>query len=508
MSEELIRLFSCLPGYLGGHMLLSAAAIAVGLLVSIPLGICASRRPWLAEYLLGVAGILQTVPTLALLALMVPILGGIGLTGIGFMPAFVALTLYSFLPILASTVTGIRGVDPGLIEAARGLGMSDWQMLTRVQLPLAAPVILSGIRTATVLVVGTATLATPVGGLSLGNYIFSGLNMNDMQSVVFGCVFTALLAIVLDQLVHLLELAVARRNKRLGWIAAGCLMIAVLGGLYAPIAQAFAPPPPVVASAPFTEQFILSEVMRVKLKDAGLDIDQRQGMGETIQFIGLKNCQVDCCINYTGNVWATLMKKTDADDPAVIYEATKRFLEEKYDVECLGKLGFQNNYVLAVHPEIAKQYDVKDIGDLKRHTDKLIIADDMMFFDRNEWKRVESKYELKFPDRNKRSMDPTMLYNSIEKKQVHVIAAYSSDGRIEKLKLRVLTDTRNAIPKYDAILLIAKKSPHYAELKRALSPLVGAVSDDAMKSANLLVDGDNQAPRAAAMQLLASLQSR
>src|SRR5215472_10232105 len=175
MSEQLTECFRKLPDYLGGHLLLSLASLAVGLAVSLPLGVLTSRRPRLAELALGVAGVVQTMPSLALLVLMVPLLGG----AIGFRPAFVALTLYSVLPILANTVVGIRGVDPALIEAARGLGMNDRQMLRRVQVPLAAPVIIAGIRTATVLVVGTATLATPVGGESLGNYIFSGLEMND-----------------------------------------------------------------------------------------------------------------------------------------------------------------------------------------------------------------------------------------------------------------------------------------------------------------------------------------
>src|SRR5439155_22875766 len=183
------------------------------------------------------------------LVLMVPILGGL----IGFAPAFVALTLYSILPILANTVIGIRGVDPTLVEAARGLGMSDRQMLRRVQLPLAAPVIISGIRTATVLVVGTATLATPVGGASLGNYIFSGLEMNDMTSTIFGCVFAAALAVGLDQLVRLLEVATRRRSRRLALVAAAGLFLVLAGGLYGPIAGLFAPPAPIVSSAPFTE---------------------------------------------------------------------------------------------------------------------------------------------------------------------------------------------------------------------------------------------------------------
>src|SRR5205823_4684861 len=171
--EELADLLPNFPAYVGGHILLSMAALAMGLAISLPVGIAASRRPRLAEATLAIAGIIQTVPTLALLGLTVFVLHGL----IGFVPAFITLVLYSVLPILANTVVGIRGVDPALTEAARGLGMSDRQMLWRVQLPLAAPLILSGVRTATVLVVGTATLATPVGGLSLGNYIFAGLAM-------------------------------------------------------------------------------------------------------------------------------------------------------------------------------------------------------------------------------------------------------------------------------------------------------------------------------------------
>jgi osmoprotectant transport system permease protein len=217
-----------LPLYLGGHLTLSLAALAVGLLISLPLGLAARNRPRLAEWVLGTAGIVQTVPSLALLALMVPLLGGL----IGFWPALLALVLYSILPMLANTIAGLRGVDPALIEAARGLGMSPRQMLWRVELPLAAPVILGGVRTATVLVVGMVTLVTTVGGASLGNYIFSGLeSFNDLLTSV-GCVFAALLALLLDQLIHLLELASQRRSRRLAWTGAGGLLLAVAAALY------------------------------------------------------------------------------------------------------------------------------------------------------------------------------------------------------------------------------------------------------------------------------------
>jgi len=198
MSAEWSQLWSSLPDYLSGQIAISLSALAAGFLLSLPLGVLGSRRPRLAEWALSAANIIQTVPSLALLALTVLLLNGM----IGFWPSFLALVLYSILPMLANTIVGIRGVEPALIEAACGLGMSRLQVLWRVALPLAAPKILSGVRTATVLVVGTATLVTTVGGKSLGNYIFEGLEGFNDWHTLFGCVVAAVLAIYLDQLVH------------------------------------------------------------------------------------------------------------------------------------------------------------------------------------------------------------------------------------------------------------------------------------------------------------------
>ncbi len=503
MSETMERLLAPLPDYLGGHMLLSAAAIAIGLVVSLPLGVWASRRQWVAEWLLGAASILQTIPTLALLALMVPILGG----EIGYPPALVALTLYSFLPILANTITGIRGVDPALVEAARGLGMTDWQLLVRVQLPLAAPVLLSGVRTATVIVVGTATLATPVGGLSLGNYIFAGLNMLDMNAVIFGCVITALLAIVLDQLVHLLELAVKRRDKRLAWIALACLGFAVVGSLFRPIEKMMQPAVPVVATGQFTEQHILSEVIKARLDTVGAGVDQRRAMGETIQFLGLKHDRIDCCINYTGNIWVSLMNRDDVPEPTQMYDETKKFLEEQYDVKCLGKLGFQNNYVLALPEKVAQQHGIETIDDLKKHPGTFILAGDEMFFDRLEWRQLRKLYDMS-KVRETKSMDQTLLYGAVESGKVQVITAYSSDGRIDKLGLRVLRDPKNAFPSYDAILIVSRRGEKNALLRSAVDPLIDRVDIQTMKTANFRVDGEQQSPAHAAKELLAAIAQR
>lgn len=504
MSEHFRELLQDLPAYLGGHMLLSVASLVVGLIVSLPVGIYASRRPRLGEWTLGVAGILQTIPSLALLALMVPLLGGM----IGFWPAFVAMTLYSLLPILANTIIGIRGVDPTLIEAAQGLGMSDWQMLFRVQLPLAAPVIIAGVRTATVLVVGTATLATPVGETTLGNYIFAGLNTRDHVSTVFGCICAALLAVVLDQLVRVLEVASRERKPALFWGGVCTLMLIVGGGMSRPLARMLRPPAnlAVVGSADYTEQHILSELLRGTLDGAGFTVDQRKGMGETIEFDSLRAGHIDCYVDYTGNIWTTLMKRPEPRDPATTLREVRAYLLDKHKILCLGPLGFENAYALAMRRADAEKLGVRSLVDLAPHAASMRIAGDLQFFHRPEWQRVQKEYGLRF--RETRPVDPTLMYPSIKSRAVEVICAYTSDGRIEAYDLVVLEDPRQAFPPYDAILLVSARAANRPGFRAALEPLVGAINLDLMRKANMRVDVEGQRPRKAGSELLQQIRSR
>src|SRR6202451_2506557 len=218
-----------LPDYLGNHVRVSVTALALGLLVSLPLAIAARNRPVLRGALLGLASIVQTVPGLALLALFYPLLlalaslsltwFGFGFSAFGFLPAVLALALYSMLPVLRNTITGLNGIEPGILEAAHGVGMTTRQSLFMVELPLALPVIMAGIRTAAVWVIGTATLSTPIGQTSLGNYIFAGLQTQNWVFVLFGCASAALLALAVDQLLALIENGI--RIRRRGRIIAG-----------------------------------------------------------------------------------------------------------------------------------------------------------------------------------------------------------------------------------------------------------------------------------------------
>jgi osmoprotectant transport system permease protein len=507
MSEQLAELFDRLPDYLGGHVLLSLVALAAGLAISLPLGIVASRKPKLAEWILGVAGVVQTVPSLALLALMVLLLAG----RIGFLPAFIALTLYSILPILANTITGIRGVDPSLTEAARGLGMNDRQLLFRVQLPLAAPVIISGIRTATVLVVGTATLVTPVGGVSLGNYIFGGLESLNHVSTVFGCVLAAVLAIVLDQLIRVLEIASRRRNRRLRISAVVGLLLVLAVSLLGPIGQGMSGggDKVVVTSGPFTEQHILDRVLARRLEEAGFRVDRRPGTSEGIQFQALFHNQVDCMVNYTGNIWTLLMKRTDFKPSREVLKEVRDYMRREHGVVCLGSLGFENPYVIAMRGNQAGELNgnmenlAKFAVDYQKRTGaKPKIGGDTMFFGRPEWTRLKELYGVRKDAFETVEMDPSLMYGACRDDQVQVIVAYNSDGRIPAFNLEVLADPKQAFPPYDAVLLLSPEASRRPGVREALEPLVGAIDLSVMRKANLRVDVEKWTARRSAGELL------
>ena len=505
MNEEWNELLANLPAYFGGHMRLSMAALTAALAISLPLGIVASRRPKLSESILAIAGVVQTVPSLALLGLMMLLLGGL----IGFWPAFLTLVIYSVLPILANTVIGIRGVDPMLIEAALGLGMNDRQRLWRVELPLAAPVILAGVRTATVMIVGTATLATTVGGESLGNYIFAGLATLNYTATMFGCLAAAVLAVSLDQLVHLLEIAARRRSKILAYPAVFGLLLVSAAGLIEPAKRwvAGGDKRVVIANAAWTEQYILSHTLAQAVEDAGYRPDRREGMAYGLQLLALKHNDVDCLVTYTGDIWSMLMKRQDFQDSETTQKEVTRFLHDDFGgVVCLGNLGFDNAYALAVTTQRANAHQMKSITHLIRHAKTLgrplRIGGDIAVFQRKEWPRLKQKYQLHDQDVHPVAMDQTLTYAAVRDDQVDAIIAYTSDGRVEAFKLQLLTDPEQVFPPYDAILLMSPAGAKRPGLREALEPLLGKIERTTMQRANGQVDLDKFPPRIAAKWLL------
>jgi osmoprotectant transport system permease protein len=505
-----------LPDYLGQHVIVSVTALALGLAIGLPLAIAATRRPRFRWPLLAFASLIQTIPGLALLALFYPLLLGLsmltetifgkGFSALGFVPAVLALTLYSMLPVLRNTITGILGIDPAVNQAALGVGMTPRQSLWMVELPLAAPVIMAGIRTSAVWVIGTATLSTPIGQTSLGNYIFAGLQTQNWVLVLFGCVSAAVLALVVDQLLALMESGVGQRRR--ARFAAGALGLGLV--LAAALVPGFARPSAmyVVGAKAFTEQFILASVIQQRLLDAGLSSARRDSLGSTVIFEALASGEIDAYVDYTGTIWANHMHRTDTKPREQILAEVGEWLRRERGVSMLGGLGFENAYALAMTRERAEALGVRTIADLVRHAPQLSMGADYEFFDRPEWTALRDAYGLQF--RQQRQMDPTFMYGAVANGEVDVISAFSSDGRVARFDLVLLTDPKQSIPPYDAILMVSPRRADDENLRNALTPLVSKIDVELMRAANLRADRqqDKETPAQAASWLWQQISTR
>ena len=486
-SEALARL----PDYLGSHVLVSVTALAIGLGASLPLAIIATRRPLLRAGLLGVASVIQTIPGLALLTLFYPLLlalsalteraFGAGFSALGFLPSVLALALYSMLPVLRNTVTGLDGVSAGLRDAARSLALTPAQSLRYVELPVAMPVIMAGIRTAAVWVIGTATLSTPIGQTSLGNYIFAGLQTQNWVFVLFGCVAAAVLALVVDQLLALMEHGVAAHRR--GRVAVGGAGLALL--VLAALAPGFGGSQNaiVIAAKPFTEQYVLAALIEQRLAAQGMQAGRRDGLGSSVIFHALAANDIDAYVDYSGTIWANEMHRDDVKPREEVLREVSRWLETTHGIRSLGSLGFENAYALAMPRALAQKLGVKSIEELSRHAPQLSIAADYEFFERPEWKALTATYGLHF--RQQRTMQSDFMYPAAAGGEVDVISAYSSDGRIAQYDLAVLDDPKHALPPYDAMLLLSPRRAHDQRLIDVLKPLIGAVPVTLMREANL-----------------------
>ncbi len=487
------------------HLRLSLWALMLGAAISLPLGVLASRHEPLERAVLGVASVIQTIPGLALLAVMVPALASLGAIGlelpsIGALPAVLGLTLYSLLPILRNTVVGLREVDPAIKRAARGVGMTPRQQLLLVELPLAAPVIVAGLRTATVWTVGMATLATPVGAQSLGDLIFAGLQLRDHGAVLAGCLASAALALSLDALIRVAESGI-RAGRRARWVPAASALGLLFGwALVSPLLHAADEAPSArIGAKPFTEQYILAELLAHRVAAAsGREPEVLHSLGSSVAFDALVAGDLDVYVEYTGTVWtASMGRDAVPDDREALYAQVRDWLDTEHGVVVLARLGFENAYALATRSAHDGGPGVTRIGQLAPLAPRLTIGGDYELFERGEWRSLTQTYGLAFEAQ--RTMDPSLLYEALGRGDVDVIGAYTTDGRVAAFDLVVLEDERGAIPPYDAIVIangaFVARQPRVADALRALD---GTIDDRAMRQMNRAVDVDGEEPRAVA----------
>jgi osmoprotectant transport system permease protein len=487
---------------LGEHVMLVLVSTAAAAAIGIPLGILASHRPRLAQPLITAANVAQTVPSLALFGLLIPLplVGGIGTR-----TALVALTLYAVLPIVRTTVAGIRGIDRAVIECATAMGMTPRQVLRIVELPLAAPSILAGLRVATVVGVGTATIASAIGAGGLGDYIFRGLAMVDPVVILAGAVPAALLALLADGLLavagRVVDPRVGSRRKTVFVMAAAVLLAALVlpRTLGAPAAIA-------IGSKNFTEQVILGELLAQTIeRSSGLSVERRLNLGGTLVCDeALRRGDIDLYVEYTGTALTALFNEQPGD-PAGVFERVRARYAER-GITMLPGLGFNNTFAVLVRSDAARRHALSSIGDLARLAGEWRAGFGYEFLERPDgYPGLARTYGLRFRE-PPRVMDLNLIYRALAAGEIDVTAGDATSGLIAALQLTQLEDDRRYFPPYDAVPVVrAATLLRHPELHAAIDRLAGRISADDMRRMNHEVDGLRRDPRVVAQRFLEGL---
>ncbi|MDO5375219.1 MAG: ABC transporter permease/substrate-binding protein [Staphylococcus rostri] len=476
------------------HIELSFIALLIAVLIGVPLGILLTKTPKLSEPIINVAAVLQTIPSLALLGLMIP------LFGIGTVPAVIALVIYALLPILRNTYTGIVGVDGSLIEAAKGIGMKPARRLLRVELPLAMPVIMAGIRTAMVLIIGTATLAALIGAGGLGDLILLGIDRNNTSLILIGAIPAALLAILFDILLRVLSNVSYRKMM----VTLGVVLVIMLSVSIAPM-LAHKDNEITIAGKLGTEPSIITNMYKLIIEqDTDYKVDVKDGMGKTtFLFNALKSDEIDGYLEFTGTVLGELTKETPkSNDAAKVYDQARSSLESQYDMTLLKPMKYNNTYALAVKKSFAEEHDLKTISDLKRVESEIKPGFTLEFNDREDgYPKVQKTYDLNFE--NVRTMEPKLRYQAVEKGEINLIDAYSTDAELKQYDMVVLGDDQHVFPPYQGAPLFKQDFlEQHPDTVKALNKLEGKITDEEMQEMNYRVAEKGERPYDVAKEYL------
>lgn len=502
----------------GEHLILTGLSTGFAIALGIPLGVLAARVTWLRNPLLGAVGILQTVPSLAMLAFLLALLERIGA-----LPAIIALTLYALLPIVRNTLAGLEGIATEIQEAAVGIGMSRRQQLLIVQIPLATPVILAGIRTAAVIGVGIATLAAFIGAGGLGQFIVRGLALSNTRLILLGAIPAALLALLVDYSIGAAEWGSRRtRRSERGSIKAKLkplglatpvllVLLGVVAYMTAPSAasataagESEGGPTVRIASKNFTEQFILGEMM-AQLIEAHTDlaVDRRFGLGGTMIAHGaLSRGEVDMYAEYTGTALTAILHRAAITHPDSTLKIVREGYRGRFDAEWLQPFGFNNTYALAVRVADADEFGWKYISNLSSRASQLRAGFPSEFMERPDgYPRLRRVYGFSFG--TVVDLDPAIMYEAVAKGGVDVISAFATDGRIAAYDLALLIDDGEAFPPYYAAPVVRREALRaYPSLRQALAPLGGLVDDATMRRLNFRVDEQGDSPADVAGEFL------
>lgn len=496
------------------HIKLTVLAVGLAIIIAIPLGIFISYIKKLNKPVIAIANIVQAIPSMALLGFAIPFLG------IGTTPAIVMVVLYSLLPIIKNTNTGIKNINPQMLEAAKAIGLTRFQILVKVQLPLALPMIMSGVRISAVTAVGLMTMAAFIGGGGLGYLVFSGIRTVNNYQILAGAIPACILALVVDFLFGLIEVLVTpislqKKNSKnivlklkksknfkrgLGVIACILLGLFIVNIIPAKSNNKTI----IIGSKDYTEQEILCNILSEAIEaNTDISVERKKALGGTqICFSALKTGDLDMYVDYSGTCYGDTLKYPPISDVEEVYNTIKKDFKEKFNIEVLKQMGFNNTYALAVKRETAQKYNLDSISDMAKVGDKLIATTSLEFLNREDGViGLKKKYNFNF--KQEIGIDGTPKYTALINNESDVVDAFLTDGLLKKYDLKVLKDDKNFFPPYYAVPVVRSevldKHPEIVPIIENIAPLI---TNEVMSEMNYKVDELREDPNDVAKEFL------
>ncbi|QSX07272.1 ABC transporter permease subunit [Sedimentibacter sp. zth1] len=496
------------------HIKLTAISVGLAVLIGVPFGILISYSRKASKPILSVANVIQAIPSMALLGFMIPILG------IGTLPAVVAVILYSLLPIIKNTYTGIENINAQTLESAKGIGLTRWQVISKVQIPLALPVIMAGVRIASVTAVGLMTMAAFIGAGGLGYLVFSGIRTVNNYQILAGAIPACLLALLVDFLISLIEKMVTpislqkgdnnlKKKKRAmqKMILSVSALAVVAIFIFTSIGNKVSNSRTIsVGSKDYTEQAILGNMV-AEFIEANTDIAVERNMdlgGTQVCFSALRAGEIDLYVEYSGTAYSDTLQHPSNSDMQQVYDTVKDEFKSLYNIEVLKQMSFNNTYVLAVTHETAETYHLEKISDFAKVASNLKSGTDFEFSNREDGlPGLQKAYGFKM--RETFTLDGAPRYTALINKEVDVIDAFSTDGLLKKFDLKALKDDKKFFPPYYAIPIIRSEVLNdYPEIAVLLEELGQILTDEVMMELNYKVDELQQNPKSVALEFLKS----
>lgn len=502
--EEILYLFF-------EHIQLTVIALFAAILIGVPLGILISYVRKTSKPVLAFANLVQAIPSMALLGLTIPVLG------IGVKPAICLVVIYSLLPIIKNTYAGLMNINEQTLEAAEGIGLTKWQILFKIRLPMALPVIMTGVRISAVSAVGLMTLAAFVGGGGLGFLVFSGIRTVDNSKILAGAIPACILALLVDRVFAAIETIVTPislmegkdkskkiKQKKLDRLIVIAAMATMIGLIMASCLKPKEENQITIASQDFTENEILAYMMEEMIEnETGYNVEVIPDLGgESVCLSSIRAGEIDGYVDYTGTLYVNVLKKEAISDVNQVYEETRSSMLEQYNLVVLPSLNVNNTYTISTTKEIAEEYGLDTISDLKKQSGKLRMVSTLSFLNREDGlKKVKNVYGLTFSDEI--GVDGASRYTALMNGEGDLIDAYSTDGLLEKFELKILEDDKGAFPPYYAVPVfrseIIEKYPVISSVTEKMTELL---STEEMAKLNYLVDEEGMSPKDVARDFL------